>query len=132
MQRLVQLHHGSISVENVQTTAIGDELSPQDRAFMDDLYRLMEKHLSDLDLNLNTICEELRMSRSKLNYKIKGLTGDTPNSFFKRYKLNCAARLLREGRNNVSEVALLTGFGTVSYFSVCFKKQFGVSPSEYQ
>lgn len=118
--------------ENVQTTAIGDELSPQDRAFMDDLYRLMEKHLSDLDLNLNTICEELRMSRSKLNYKIKGLTGDTPNSFFKRYKLNCAARLLREGRNNVSEVALLTGFGTVSYFSVCFKKQFGVSPREFQ
>ena len=99
---------------------------------MDDLYRLMEKHLSDLDLNLNTICEELRMSRSKFNYKMKGLTGETPNNFFKHYKLNCAARLLREGKNNVSEVALLTGFGTVSYFSVCFKKQFGVNPSEFR
>lgn len=118
--------------ENVQTTAIGDGLSPQDRAFMDDLYRLMETHLSDLDLNLNTICEELRMSRSKFNYKMKGLTGETPNNFFKHYKLNCAARLLREGKNNVSEVALLTGFGTVSYFSVCFKKQFGVNPSEFR
>lgn len=118
--------------ENVLTTSIGDELSPQDRAFMDNLYQLMEKHLTDFDLNLNTICEELRMSRSKFNYKIKGLTGDTPNNFFKHYKLNCAARLLREGKNNVSEVALLTGFSTVSYFSVCFKKQFGVNPSEFQ
>lgn len=118
--------------ENVQTAHIGDELSPQDRAFMDALYRLMEKHLADLDLNLGTICEELHISRSKFNYKMKGLTGDTPNNFFKHYKLNCAARLLREGKNNVSEVAMLTGFGTVSYFSVCFKKQFGVNPSEFR
>ena len=81
---------------------------------------------------INTIGEELRMSRSKFNYKIKGLTGETPNNFFKNYKLNRAARLLKEGKNNVSEVAMLTGFGTVSYFSVCFKKQFGVNPSDYR
>lgn len=118
--------------ENVQTMVLEGELSTQDRIFMDELYQLMEKHLADLDLNLNTICEELRMSRSKFNYKIKGLTGDTPNSFFKNYKLNRSAKLLKEGKNNVSEVALLTGFGTVSYFSVCFKKHFGVTPSDYQ
>lgn len=118
--------------ENVYTTSIDGGLSTQDRAFMDELYQLMEKHLADLDLNLNTICEELRMSRSKFNYKIKGLTGDTPNNFFKNYKLNRAARLLKEGKNNVSEVAMLTGFATISYFSVCFKKQFGVNPSDYQ
>lgn len=118
--------------ENVYTASIEGGLSTQDRAFMDELYQLMEKHLADLDLNLNTICEELRMSRSKFNYKIKGLTGDTPNNFFKNYKLNRAARLLKEGKNNVSEVAMLTGFGTISYFSVCFKKQFGVNPSDYQ
>ena len=40
--------------------------------------------------------------------------------------------MLREGKYNVSEVAYSTGFGTVSYFSVAFKKQFGVSPSEYR
>lgn len=117
--------------ENVQVNPVEGELSLQDRIFMNELYQLMEKHLADLDLNLNTICEELRISRSKLNYKIKGLTGETPNNFFKNYKLNRAARLLREGKNNVSEVAMLTGFSTVSYFSVCFKKQFGVNPSDY-
>lgn len=118
--------------ENVHTLSIEGGLSTQDRIFMDELYQLMEKHLADLDLNLNTMCEELRMSRSKFNYKIKGLTGETPNNFFKNYKLNRAARLLKEGKNNVSEVAMLTGFGTVSYFSVCFKKQFGVNPSDYR
>lgn len=118
--------------ENIYVSAEENGLSEQDRAFMNELYQLMEKHLEDFDLNLSTICEELHMSRSKFNYKIKGLTGDTPNNFFKTYKLNRAAKLLKEGKNNVSEVAMLTGFGTVSYFSVCFKKQFGVSPSDYQ
>lgn len=118
--------------ENIQIPTTENGLSEQDKIFMNELYQLMEKHLEDLDLNLSTICEALHISRSKFNYKIKGLTGDTPNNFFKTYKLNRAAKLLKEGKNNVSEVAMLTGFGTVSYFSVCFKKHFGVSPSEYQ
>lgn len=66
------------------------------------------------------------MSRSKFNYKLKGLTGETPIHFFLKYKLNKAAELLKSGKYNVSEV------GTVSHFSVSFKKQFGVNPSEYK
>jgi len=118
--------------ENTQIKQLEGKLSNQDKIFMDELYQLMEKHLADLDLNLNSICEELRISRSKFNYKIKGLTGDTPNNFFKSYKLNRAAKLLREGKYNISEIAIMTGFNTLSYFSICFKKQFGVNPSEYK
>ncbi len=118
--------------ENTQVRQIEDNLSCQDKIFMDELYRLMEKHLADLDLNLNSICEELHISRSKFNYKMKGLTGDTPNNFFKNYKLNSAAKLLREGKYNVSEIAIMTGFNTLSYFSVCFKRKFGVNPSDFQ
>lgn len=51
--------------------------------------------------------------------------------FFRKYKLNKAANLLKEKRYNVSEVAVMTGFATAAHFSVAFKKQFGVSPSEY-
>ncbi len=107
-------------------------LSEQDRKFMEELYKLMEKHLKDQDLNISTISQELLISHTKFNYKLKELTGETPGSFFRKFKLNRAARLLREGKHNVSEVAIETGFGTVSYFSVAFKKQFGVSPSEYK
>lgn len=116
----------------VDGLSVGNGLSEPDRKFMSDLYAYMEKHLSEQDLNITTICADLLISHSKFNYKLKELTGETPGHFFRKYKLNKAAKLLREGKYNISEVADQTGFGTVSYFSVSFKKYFGVSPSEYK
>ncbi len=98
---------------------------------MDRLYALMEKSLSDPELNTMGIAEAMRISRTKLYYKIKALTGENPNSFFRKYKLNRAAQLLREGRYNISEVADITGFASLSHFSTSFKKQFGVAPSSF-
>ena len=120
----------SSSTNNSQT--ITNALSTQDMAFMNNLYQLMDSMMSQDDLNFNLIAEKLCMSRSKFNYKLKGLTGETPIHFFLKYKLNKAAELLKSGKYNVSEVADITGFGTVSHFSVSFKKQFGVNPSEYK
>lgn len=114
----------SSSANNSQT--ITNALSAQDMAFMNNLYQLMDSMMSQDDLNFNLIAEKLCMSRSKFNYKLKGLTGETPIHFFLKYKLNKAAELLKSGKYNVSEV------GTVSHFSFSFKKQFGVNPSEYK
>lgn len=114
----------SSSANNSQT--ITNALSAQDMAFMNNLYQLMDSMMSQDDLNFNLIAEKLCMSRSKFNYKLKGLTGETPIHFFLKYKLNKAAELLKSGKYNASEV------GTVSHFSVSFKKQFGVNPSEYK
>ena len=111
---------------------VEDALSPQDKAFMDELYRLMEDELANSELDVTRITEMLYISRTKLYYKIKGLTGETPSSFFRLYKLNRAAQLIKEGKHTISEVADLTGFSTLSHFSSLFKKQFGVSPSEYR
>jgi signal transduction histidine kinase/DNA-binding response OmpR family regulator/ligand-binding sensor domain-containing protein len=108
-----------------------DVLSPHDNKFMTDLYELMENELSNPELNINRITEALKMSRTKFYYKVKGLTGENPNVFFKTYKLNRAVELMLEGGHNISEVADITGFSTLSHFSVSFKKQFGVSPSAY-
>jgi signal transduction histidine kinase/DNA-binding response OmpR family regulator/ligand-binding sensor domain-containing protein len=106
-------------------------LSPQDNAFMTELYRLMETELSNSELNITRMTQVLKISRTKLYYKIKGLTGNNPNVFFKTYKLNRAAEILREGKLNISEVADITGFSTLPHFSRSFKKQFGVPPSEF-
>lgn len=111
---------------------VADTLSEQDRKFMDELYQLMEKHSKEQDLSVSTMCKDMLISPAKFNYKVKELTGETPGTFFRKYKLNRAAVLLREGKLNVSEIAVLTGFSTAAHFSVAFKKQFGVSPSEYQ
>ncbi len=107
-------------------------MSPQDKAFMKELYRLMDAGLSNPELDVSLLSEKLRISRSKFYYKVKGLTGENPGEFFRRYKLNKAAGLLLKGKYNISEVADQTGFSSLSYFSSCFKKQFGVPPSEYK
>ena len=117
----------STDVEEIEE----DVLSPQDNAFMTELYQLMEKELSNSELDVSRMTELLHMSRTKFYYKVKGLTGENPSVFFKRYKLNRAAQLILERKYNVSEIADMTGFSTLSHFSTSFKKQFGVSPSEY-
>jgi signal transduction histidine kinase/ligand-binding sensor domain-containing protein/DNA-binding response OmpR family regulator len=106
-------------------------LSPQDNAFMTDLYHLMENEISNPELDIARMTELLKISRTKFYYKVKGLTGENPSIFFKTYKLNRAAELIAEGKYTISEIADITGFSTLSHFSKSFKKQFGVSPSEY-
>ena len=111
---------------------VDNALSEQDKHFMEELYKLMEEELSNSELDVTRITKMLYISRTKLYYKIKGLTGETPSSFFRTYKLNRAAELLKGGKHTVAEIADLTGFSTQSHFSVVFKKQFGVTPTEYK
>lgn len=119
--------------QNTQITQITDNvLLPQDNAFMTELYQLMETELSNPELDINNMTEMLKISRTKFYYKVKGLTGETPANFFKTYKLNRAAELIKEGKYTISEIADITGFSTHSYFSKAFKKQFGVPPNEYK
>ena len=111
---------------------VDNVLSEQDKHFMEELYKLMEEELSNAELDVTRITKMLYISRTKLYYKIKGLTGETPSSFFRTYKLNRAAELLKSGKYTVAQIADKTGFSTQSHFSVVFKKQFGVTPSEFK
>ena len=73
----------AILSEKTQTDkAVEKILSPQDHVFMTELYRLMENELSNPELNITMITEIMHISRTKLYYKIKGLTGENPNTFF--------------------------------------------------
>ena len=130
LQNREKLHRQLGSVTTTEEIA-PEALSPRDAAFMKELYELMEKELANTDLDITRITEMMKISRTKFYYKVKGLTGENPSVFFKRYKLNRAADLLKEGKNNMSEIAYMTGFNTLSHFSTSFKKQFGVPPSEY-
>jgi len=123
----------TILSSSTQTEKIDESvLSPQDNAFMSTLYKLMESELSNSELNITQLTEALKISRTKFYYKVKGLTGENPNVFFKTYKLNRAVELILDGNHNTSEIADMTGFSTLSHFSASFKKQFGVSPSKYK
>lgn len=122
VQKLVNAATGSASI---------DSLNSKDKAFLDMLYTLMEEELSNEDLDVARLASLLKISRTKFYYKMKGLTGKSPSEFFMQYKLNMAAKMLVEGKQNVSEIAIRTGFASLAHFSKSFKKQFGVSPSKY-
>ncbi|WP_418502388.1 two-component regulator propeller domain-containing protein [Flagellimonas sp.] len=90
---------------------------------------LIEENIDDSELSSSFICKELGLSSSKLYRKITELTDLSPNEFIKTIRLKKSAHLLRTRNYNVSEVADMVGFKDPFYFSKCFKKQFGRSPS---
>ena len=107
-------------------------LQSQDGIFMEKLYSYMESHLSEAEIDLGEILNIFSISRSKFYYKVKDLTGLSPNSFFRTYKLNRAAQMIKEGNEKLTYIADVTGFCSQSYFTASFKKQFGCSPSKYK
>nr|WP_163718487.1 hybrid sensor histidine kinase/response regulator transcription factor [Mangrovibacterium lignilyticum] len=107
-------------------------LSPRDKAFMSQLYELLENELSNQEINITVIAEKMNMSRTKFYHKMKALTGEKPNTFFNQYKLNRSAELLLTGDYTISEIADMIGFSSPAYFATCFKKQFDCKPSDYK
>ena len=121
-----------LSLSQRPQTAVTSALAPQDKTFLQELFRLMDKKLDDPDFNVSDFVENMHISHTKFINKVKALTGVTPSELFKSYKLNKAAELLRDGKYNVSEVSDMTGFSSLAHFSKVFKKKFGVSPRDYK
>lgn len=101
-----------------------------DRRFMTRTMESIDAHLSDSEYSVNELCRDLGMSRTSVYNKIKSISGQSPNEFMRIMRLNRAKELLSSGNYNISEVAYMVGFSDPKYFSTCFKKQFGVSPSK--
>lgn len=101
-----------------------------DRRFMTRTMEIIDEHIADSEFSVNEFCSELGMSRTSVYNKIKSLSGQSPNEFMRIMRLNRAKELLSTHTYNISEVAYMVGFSDPKYFSTCFKKQFGFSPSK--
>lgn len=101
-----------------------------DEDFLKDVTEVIHKNISDPQFNVDTLASALNMSRSSLHRKIKGVSELTPNEFILLVKLKKAAKYIQEGYR-VNEVCFIVGFNSPSYFSKAFKKQFGISPTEW-
>lgn len=77
------------------------------------------------------MAEEMSISRSNLQRKLKGLTGMPPNDYIRLIRLKTAGELLREGEYRINEVCFIVGFNNPSYFARCFQKQFGILPKDF-
>ena len=93
---------------------------------------LVEQHLEEGEYGVEQLAQDLCMERTGLYKKLTALTDTTPVAFIRSIRLRRAAALLQEGKLTVNEIAERTGFSSSSYFTKCFKKEFGVLPSEYR
>ena len=92
---------------------------------------IIERNISNEDFDIPFFCSELGVGRTMLFVKIKAWTNFTPNEFIQYIRMNRAAQLLEQGKINISEVSYKVGFKNPKYFSKCFLKKYGVSPSQY-
>ena len=102
-----------------------------DKEFMDKVISVVQKELSNSEFQINDLCRELAMSRTAFYNKLKSLTGQGPNDFIRIYRLERSKEYLADHRYSIAEVSDMVGFSDAKYFSVCFKKQFGLSPSRF-
>ena len=102
-----------------------------DQEFMEKLHDCVMKHLSESDLNIETLTDELGTSKSTLYRKVTANTGLNINEYIRVSRLKKAAEMLSSQKYRISEVAYMTGFSSPSYFATCFQKQFNVPPSSF-
>jgi signal transduction histidine kinase/AraC-like DNA-binding protein/ActR/RegA family two-component response regulator len=122
--------HKQVSVPAAEpvTTAV---LHPMDEAFLQQIIQLVQEHMDNPDFGIALLAKKAAMSQPVLFKKIKAITGMSANDFVKSLRLKRATELLQENRYTVYEIAYMVGYENSKYFSREFKKQFGVTPSEY-
>ena len=103
-----------------------DDVSP----FLARFKAVVEKHMTDSDLSVEELGAEIGLSRVQLYRKVKALTGRSPVELLRTARLQRARQMLLTTDKTIAEVAYDVGFSAPSYFTKCFRDEFGISPSE--
>lgn len=106
------------------------QLSNYDKKFINKINRLIEENMDNDEFSVATVTQKMGISRSFLHIKMKNLLNVSMGDYIRKKRLNMACELLKQGFN-VSETAYRTGFSDPNYFSKAFKREFGLTPSEY-
>lgn len=117
--------------ETPSTPATSLAVSTVDDLFLRKLNAYLEEHITNDALNVEMLATEMGMSTSSLYRKVKGLSGLSPVEFIKIARLKQAVLLMKNGENRINEIAFRTGFSSPAYFSTCFQKQYGKTPTEF-
>lgn len=98
---------------------------------MERIMKSVNKNLANPDFNVEELTNDVGISRAQLHRKMKEITGISAGEFIRNLRLEQAARLICEGKINITQVAYNVGFNNQTHFSTIFKKHFGMSPTEY-
>lgn len=107
-----------------------EEISTPDKEFVSKIRNEIHRNISNNDFGVEQLGAAVDLSRVQLYRKVKALTGLSPVELIRATRVNRARKLIEGGATSVSEVAYQVGFTSPSYFTKCFKDQFGVSPME--
>lgn len=111
-------------IEQIEVKGNNDQL-------MNRIMKSINEHISDPDFNVESLAEDVGISRAQLHRKMKEITGISTGEFIRNLRLEQAARLIREQKINVTQVAYAVGFNNQTHFSTVFRKRYGMSPTEY-
>ena len=127
--QMLRLKYGRNDQLEEQVDAIKMK-SPDDK-LLERVMAVINKNLSNSDLSVDKIADEVGISRVHLHRKMKELTGQTPHDFIRNIRLKQAAHLLTSQSMNITEVMYACGFNNSASFSTIFKKFYGMSPRDY-
>ena len=116
----------SVNIEPDKITVNKDE-----EALIERILDAINQNMDNTEYTVDQLAREIGMSRANFYKKMQSMLGITPNEFLRNVRLKHAAHLLAETNYPVNQISLMVGFLTPRYFSQCFKKMFGVLPSEY-
>ena len=103
----------------------------KEKVFMEGLISLIESQLSNTEMNIDQLCMQVGMSRTKMYHTIRGITGQSISDFIRTIRLKKAAELLTRNDLPISEVMYQVGIQTQSYFTKAFKQEFGKTPTQF-
>lgn len=103
-----------------------------DKKFIKELINIIEGKLEDPDLTVEYVCRELGFGRTKLYKKIKDITGGNINEFIRITRFKKAMEIMTHEDVLINEVMYRVGILSKSYFTTTFKKEFGITPSQFQ
>jgi signal transduction histidine kinase/ligand-binding sensor domain-containing protein/DNA-binding response OmpR family regulator len=101
-----------------------------DEQFMSKVIKVIEEHISEESFNIESFGEEVGMSRTQFYRKLKAITGMPASIYLRTVRLSKAKMMIEEQQGTISEIAYSVGFSSPSYFTKCFKDEFGFPPSE--
>ena len=116
---------------NGQQTTPEVEIDELDKKLLDEIKETIEENMVDSDFNVSILQKKMGMGNKQLYRKLKALTGQSPVEYIRDMRMQKAAKLLKAGKFSVSEVMYTVGFSNSSYFSKCFSKAFGMTPTEF-
>lgn len=125
-------HAGSEEQPQKEEHPVESSVNSRDRQFVERLRQIIQEKMTDSNLSVEDVGAEIGLSRVQLYRKVKALTGSTPVDLIRKARLAKARELLQTTGKTVSEVAYDVGFSAPSYFTKCFKEEYGMLPGDLQ